>query len=75
MSINKLQKLDVILSVIGIFCAFAAIISLVIGAIYNCSFMYYFYGAFMLVSMSIFVVAKFIIYKKIIKKLNEENRP
>ena len=74
MSVTKLQKLEVILTVIGIFCAFATIISLVIGAIYYCSIMYYLYGAFMLISINIFIVAKFIIYKKIIKRLHEENR-
>ena len=69
LTIKKLMKLDIILTVIGIFCAIAAIVSIIVGAIYNSQIMYYFYSFFMLTSITIFLVAKFIIYKKIIKRL------
>lgn len=69
LTIKKLMKLDIILTVIGIFCAITAIVSIIIGAIYNSQIMYYFYSVFMLASITIFLVAKFIIYKKIIKRL------
>lgn len=69
LTIKKLMKLDFILTVIGISCAIAAIVSIIIGAIYNSQIMYYFYSFFMLTSITIFLVAKFIIYKKIIKRL------
>ena len=69
LTIKKLMKLDIILTVIGIFCTIAAIVSIIICAIYNSQIMYYFYSFFMLTSITIFLVAKFIIYKKIIKRL------
>lgn len=69
LTIKKLMKLDIILTVIGIFCAIAAIVSIIIGTIYNSQIIYYFYSFFILTSITIFLVAKFIIYKKIIKRL------